>query len=366
MKVLHILAHASPDRLYGGPNSVAATQAEGLIARGHEVLLVAGSEGFEPGTENIGDIPAALFRSRRVVGRSYAYRLTPGMSAYVRRIARGFDVAHIHLARDLTTLPIALKMPIPLVVQPHGMLSSRSSSLHLLVDQLLTANAVARASAVVALNDAELAELEARYKIRSGFVLPNPVRAGSGSRGSADGPQTVLFLARLHERKRPTLFVEAALDLAAEGARMRFIVAGPDEGQGALLDTLIASAGATVERIGSVDAGDVARTMALADLYVLPAINEPFGLTLLEAVSNGTPVVADHTSSLGRELAALNLGRVFDGTRAGLTAAIRSALADERLISTARDRGNELVQARWGIDHASSQLEKIYESVVKV
>lgn len=360
-----MIAHVSPTRTYGGPNTVALTQAEALRERGHEVFLVAGTEGFPVGTAEVGGVDARLFPSRKTLGGSFAYRWTPGLLSFVRRVAPNFDVAHIHLARDFTTLPSALALNIPMVVQPHGMLTSRRSALHQIADLLFMNRAIHRADSVVAITEHEAGLLRARFGPLSVTVVENTVPARGSHTGSrAEDRPMVLFLARLQERKRPLLFVEAALDLIAHGSTAQFIIAGPDEGQGERVTRALADVPEHhIRWVGAVNADEAEALMASASAYVLPARDEPFGMTLLEAVNHGTPVISDETADLGRRLSAEGLGTTFDGTPADLSRVMREVLCDHELAERARALGPSAVQERWGSARAAERLEEIYESV---
>jgi glycosyltransferase involved in cell wall biosynthesis len=49
---------------------------------------------------------------------------------------------------------------------------------------------------------------------------------------------------------------------------------------------------------GFLKGADVDRAYRMADLYVLPSVSEPFGITPLEAMRNGTPVILSNTSGV--------------------------------------------------------------------
>ncbi|NED65937.1 glycosyltransferase, partial [Streptomyces sp. SID10244] len=135
----------------------------------------------------------------------------------------------------------------------------------------------------------------------------------------------MLFLARLHRRKRPTVFVEAARSLLHEGIDAEFEIAGPDEGE---LDRVVEAVAAANmgDRIvigGPVAPGEVPAHLARADVYVLPSVDEPFPMTALEAMSVGTPVIVTRTCGIAKLVTQSGAGAVVDESVADLVAAIR-------------------------------------------
>ncbi|MEW6295556.1 MAG: glycosyltransferase family 4 protein [Candidatus Diapherotrites archaeon] len=100
----------------------------------------------------------------------------------------------------------------------------------------------------------------------------------------------VLFLGRLTIQKGPDWFLEAAYRVLKIDPNVKFVVVG----NGDMLPQLINKAIAMriIDKI--VFAGfreDVQKYYSSADVYVMPSVAEPFGLTALEAMASHTPVI---------------------------------------------------------------------------
>ncbi|WP_417234549.1 glycosyltransferase [Arthrobacter sp.] len=121
-----------------------------------------------------------------------------------------------------------------------------------------------------------------------------------GSRRRSEQRFEVLFCSRIHARKRPELFVEAARELNfAYPGQFLFRVVGPDGGELAT----ITKAGPSFEDgsfsyDGSLPPGEVPDALERADVLMLPSLNEPFPMIVLEALALGVPVIIDATCGL--------------------------------------------------------------------
>jgi glycosyltransferase involved in cell wall biosynthesis len=105
-------------------------------------------------------------------------------------------------------------------------------------------------------------------------------------RRPAKGTLTVLWLGLVNLLKGIQYLVEAAKLLAAED--ITFIVAGPIE----ITRDAIAVAPKNMKFIGRVDRSDVSTIYQDADVFVFPTLSDGFGLTQVEALGYGLPVVA--------------------------------------------------------------------------
>ncbi len=109
----------------------------------------------------------------------------------------------------------------------------------------------------------------------------------------------VLYLARLTLQKGPEFFLKAAEKVLQEEPNAKFVVAGT----GHLLPELIRY---TIEHnltdkvifTGYVPDEKLTELYSISDVYVLPSVSEPFGITVLEAMASGTPVIVSKESGV--------------------------------------------------------------------
>jgi len=365
MKVVHVISLLDPEMSFGGPTRVALNQLKALRKAGHEVLLVAGVQGFDPRTLTEYDgVPVKAFKALRIPGIGFAGLFAPKMLGWLARVALAQDQIHIHLARDLVSAPAGWLLKFRrqhFVLQTHGMIDESGKLLAKLLDALVIRGLLRSADAVLALTEKERDDLVAvEPKLRNPRILPNGL-ARSRFRVASDGPVEVLFLARLQERKRPLEFVRAAQRLAAEFPEAIFSVAGPDGGQLDGIRTALETddGGGRIRYIGSVPAGEVRQRMSRCSVYVLPSFNEPFGMTVLEAMSTGLAVVTMEDCGLaalvrqaGGEAVGYRDGELADG--------IRRLLADDDRRRNFALRAPELVDEKYGLDRVTEELAGIY------
>ncbi|KIQ11789.1 glycosyltransferase [Rhodococcus sp. MEB064] len=367
MKILHVVTLISPDGAYGGPVRVAVNQARELIARGHDVTIAAGTRGFDVIPTEQDGVPVRLFPVRSVLpGAGFAGLSSPAMVAWFLRHGRDYDVIHVHLARDLVTLPvarIAVARSQRLFTQTHGMIDPTGKMLAKPLDGVFTRPVLRRASAVFHLTDHEKSDVAAVAGPEVGFVrLANGVPTSERPATSTGDRPHVLFLARLQARKRPVDFVDAAVAVLAEGHSARFTLIGPDEGEGDAVSSRIAGSGAgdSIEWRGALPPERTLDAMREADVYVLPSVNEPYPMSVLEAMSVGIPVIVTDTCGLAPMVAENACGAVTNGTVESLTAALSALLADPPVLRRAGDNALRTVRETSGMPAVARTLEAEY------
>lgn len=364
MRILQIATLFSPDGAYGGPTRVAVNQCRALRARGHDVILAGGAEGYATRPTGVDGVPARLYPARRVLpGTGFAGLAAPGILRLLARARAEFDVVHVHLARDLITLPalrLAQVTGMPTVAQTHGMIDRSENPLAAPLDRTLTGPALRAAGAVLHLTDTERRDLAAAIPGELAFSeMPNGVpEPRTGVRAAT--PPEILFLARLHERKRPELFVDIARELAATGADAVFTVAGPDGGR---RSAVAAAAGSVVRVEGAVDPQEVSDRLARASVYVLPSVDEPYPMAVLEAMAVGRPVVITESCGLAPVVRAGGCGIVVDESREGLRAGVTAMLRDPAAATAMGARGAIIARERFGMVTIAERLEAIYDRV---
>ena len=109
----------------------------------------------------------------------------------------------------------------------------------------------------------------------------------------------------------------------------------------------------------------VAELLSCADLLLLPSETESFGLTALEAMACGAPVIATNAGGLPEVVEDGVSGRLFDvGDVSGMAAAGVELLADERLRSRFAEAGRRIARERFSAEAIVPRYEAVYQRVM--
>ena len=365
MRVAHVVTQLSVDGAFGGPARVLREQVEELSARGYDMTVLAGWDGLARPTFP-SDVTLLLCRARTVVPRNgFAGMVAPTLIAYLARHAREFDIVHVHLARDLITMPAALVAAhhTRLVVQPHGMIKPDQRAKARIMDAVVTRRVLRRSRPALFLTPIEERGLLAIASPLRLQHLANGIGAADPHFASDDGP--VLFCARLHPRKRVLAFVEMAKILAQRRVVAQFRIAGPDGGDLKALETALADAdGIDIQYLGAVAPERVQELLGSASVYVLPSVDEPFPMTVLESLASGTPVVLTDTCAIASDLAARGAALVTDGSSEALADAVQALLALPEMRKAQAAAGLDAVRQQYSISAVVDQLEAVYGRVI--
>lgn len=368
MRVLHLVTLVSTDGAFGGPLRVAMNQAAELRARGHQVEIAAGwREAAAPPTDLEGT-PARLFRSTALVPPlGFSGLVSPPMLRWLRRHARQFDLVHVHAGRDLTTvsaMAVLASLHVPYVTQTHGMVPPDDRAMARVLDGVLVRRLLRRARARLVLTAREEEELRALLgpstpldRVMNGVSLPAVVPP----RPRHAVPQ-VLFCARLHPRKRPVVFVEVAKALLDRGVTADFALVGPDEGELPAVLARIHDLGLeqAVRYEGALPYDQVPARLAAADVYVLPSVDEPFPMSLLEALSLGVPSVCTDSFGVADLLRTTGAAVVSAPDVPSLAEAVVSALEPGRS-QALTDAALAASAEHFGISAVADRLETLYQ-----
>ncbi|WP_189743229.1 glycosyltransferase [Streptomyces nojiriensis] len=369
MRVLHAVTLHSPSHAFGGPVRVALNLTKGLRARGHEARLLALGEGFDPWPTAVEGVPAKLFPARRLLPFGFSGMTSPALLASAGRLVREADLVHVHLARDLVTLPVALaalRAGKPLVLQTHGMVDPSEKLLAKVLDAVAVRRLLRGADAVLYLTPHEREGLDA---VVGAPPLAQAVRLVNGTpaqeeRPPLSGPPRILYSARLQARKRPVDFVDAAPAVLAAHPDAHFVVAGPDEGELGAVRARIGALGLT-DRFtvpGALSSAEVLTELRRAHVYVLPSVDEPFPMSVLEALSVGVPTVVTHSNGLARDIARTGAGHAVDPGPAGLATAVLNLL-DPAANHEASLSARKLAAESFSMDAVLDTLLPVYEGV---
>jgi glycosyltransferase involved in cell wall biosynthesis len=173
----------------------------------------------------------------------------------------------------------------------------------------------------------------------------------------------VTFLGRVTLQKGPEYFIEAAHLVLQKMKNVRFVMAG----SGDMLNRMIwrvatLKIGSRFHFTGFLKGDDVHHMFALSDVYVMPSISEPFGISPLEAMQSNVPVIISKQSGVS-EILQHAIKVDFWDTHA-MADAIYGILKYEGLPQMFKKHAREEVDSlKW--DQAAEKVKEVYLDVIK-
>ena len=279
-----------------------------------------------------------------------------------------FDVIHAH---DWLTYfaGIAAKRVSgkPLVVHMHATEFDRSGeNINRRVYAIEKAGMQA-ADRVIAVSELTRRIVIGKYGILAEKVVTvhNAVRFGESEDAvpeRAVKDKVVTFLGRITYQKGPDYFVEAAAKVLQRVPDVRFVMAG----SGDLMNHVVRR----VAQLGIADrfhftgflkGGEVQRMFRLSDVYVMPSVSEPFGISPLEAMRSGVPVIISRQSGVAEVLDYAIKVNYWDVD--ALADAIYGLLTYPALGRMFASKGlEEVTGLKW--TNAAAKIKTVYETVV--
>ena len=280
-----------------------------------------------------------------------------------------FDVIHAHdwltyyagiAAKELTGKP--------LVVHVHATSYDRGDEKHIDTRVLdIETRGMQAADRVVTVSDLTRNIVINRYHIDPAKVVTvhNAVDFSGREnlevkRGVRD--KVVTFLGRITFQKGPEYFIEAAAKVLKRTEGVRFVMAG----SGDMMNRAIRQ----VARLGISDrfhftgflrGADVQKMFALSDVYIMPSVSEPFGISPLEAMRTGVPSIISHQSGAAEVLRYAFKVDFWDvdAMADDIYALLQYPVLSEFAAKKGYDEVNEL---KW--NNATAKLKKVYESLI--
>lgn len=229
-------------------------------------------------------------------------------------LSETFDVIHAH---DWLSFPAGLFAKEvsgkPLVVHIHATEFDRTggSNVNHYIYKI-EKEGLEKSDAVIAVSDFTKNKIVEHYGIKQEKikVVHNAVEQKAPCLSKKDffglkkrGKKIVLFVGRITLQKGPDYFLKAAKKVLEHNPDVFFVIAGSGDMEIQIIETA-AELGIADKVLfaGFLRGDDLAKIYQAADLYVLPSVSEPFGITPLESLAQGTPVLISKQSGVSEVL----------------------------------------------------------------
>jgi glycosyltransferase involved in cell wall biosynthesis len=333
------LIESVPPRKYGGTERVVSLLTEELVKAGHQVTLFASADSVTS-AELVPCSPQSLRLSEGI--RDYvAYTISQLAEVYGR--AEEFDLIHNHV--DYFAFPPARFASVPTLTTTHGRLD---------VPEVRTVYRAFRDLPLTAISEAQRASLP-------GVNWVSTVYNGVDLRNfhfRPDPGDYLVFLGRISPEKRP----DRAISIArAVGIPLK-IAAKVDRVDEVYFRTQIEPLfeGGGVEFIGEINDREKTQFLGDAQALLFPIDwPEPFGLSMIEAMACGTPVLAFRRGSV-QEI-------VEDGVTGAIVETVKEAIAAlPHVIALDRKKVRQRFEQRFSATRMAKDYVDIYRSLVKM
>ena len=329
--MLASVAHSVPPRSYGPWEQVASTLTEGLVQRGHEVTLFATADSVTAAALHA-EAPAGYEEDDRVEAK--VYEALHIAAAFER--AADFDI----ISNQFDFLPLAFSglVSTPVVTTIHGFSSERIVPVYRRYDSI---------GHYVAISDADR-----HPDLTYAATIYHGIDIGQFAFGAGDGGY-LLFLGRIHPHKGTREAIEVA-----RRCGIPLVIAGIIQDQAYYAEHVAPDVdGVTVSYVGAV--GPTQRDLLLGGaqaLLHLISFDEPFGLSVVESLAAGTPVIAFPRGSMAEIVRPGETGFLVHDIDDAADAVGRLGTLDRRdCRADARER--------FSADRMVADYERLYQSI---
>ncbi|ELS32334.1 MULTISPECIES: glycosyltransferase [Pseudanabaena] len=388
MKVLHLVPSIAAVR--GGTSIAVIEMVKSLRAIGIDAEIVTTNDNGK----TLLDVPLHRLIDYEVEGEKVPVRFFPRFSPPIHAMRefafsgsltiwlwqhlRDYDLMHVHAIFSYPAtiaMTIARQQNIPYVNSPHGLLCQWSlqqgaQKKHIYLNLLEKANLFgAKAIHVTAMQEQveiELLGWSLKTIVRPlGLQIPPAIAdAREQLHRMLDIPSQVpimLFLSRIHPKKGLDYLLPALGKL--RDRHFAFVLAGSgDPEYEAALEQLLQAhhLGDRTYKLGFVTGIKKNICLQGSDLYVLTSHSENFGVSVLEALAAGTPVLITKGVALAELVRSQQLGWVVDLEIDAIAAAIAQSLDQPQVNQQIGDRAAKYIAEHYTWNKIAVNLQQLY------
>ncbi len=361
---------------YGGSGTVATELGKNLARRGHTVHFITTALPYRLSdfVENVFYHEVQVLNYPLFDYVPYSLSLASKMCQVARR--EGLDLLHVHYAVPHATSAylarqiLANEVRLPVVTTLHGTDITLVGNDPSYFD--ITKFSIEQSDAVTAVSEYLRMQTIYRFGVKTPIkVIPNfvdidrfsPVVEKPRTCFAQPGEKVLMHISNFRPVKRIEDIIAVFTGVAERiPARLVLVGSGPE----------IEKARMLVEQNGLTDRvhfpgvqSDVSRIIPCADTYLLLSSHESFGLTALEAMSCGVPVVGTRGSGMDEYLGDGSAGMLFPvGDVPAMIEGCLDILGDEDRAREMGRAGRAVVEAHYSEEHVITRYEDLYRETL--
>jgi glycosyltransferase involved in cell wall biosynthesis len=385
MKILQVIPYFYPAWAYGGPPRSAYGLCKELVQRGHEVTVFTtdafdGAKRAKEARETADGIEIRRYRNcSNYIAYHHRIFLSSGMISAMRQDLKNYDIVHLNEFRTLQNLlahHYAKQAGVTYVIQTRGSLINVAAKqgLKSLFDMMGGRTLLRDATRLIALAPLEVEQYKS-YGVAADKIdiVPNgidqseyanlPLKGTFRQKYGLDTKhKVILFLGRVHQTKDIDLLIKAFAGITKDFDDARLVIAGPDDGYLPALQSLAGELGVAEKVIftGPLYGEQKLAAYTDADVYTLTSSWEAFGISVLEALACGTPVIVTDRCGIAAGIKD-KAGLVVAYDAAAIKQALQTLLQDEPLRRRLGQDGKALVREKYGWGAIAEQVENTYK-----
>jgi glycosyltransferase involved in cell wall biosynthesis len=380
MRILHVIPSISKKR--GGPSNAVLKMTRSLRQQGIDasILTTTDNDSYRdtdyPLSEwfMLDETPVIMFSAINSRSRFIReYLIAPRLLYWLIRNIRYFDALHIHSIFSCTStlsMIIARMTKTPYLIRTIGQLNRwsllQSAFRKNMMLSLIEKSNLINALAVHVTSPAEVEDLQELGIFRNVFCLElgvdYPDRLLLENRAPGH-PVHFLFLSRIHPKKQLECLLKACSILNTIGNVRSWMLSISGDGDYEYVKYMhqLANDYGISNRIvwtGHVDGFEKTRLLMNADWFVLPSASENFGISAVEALAYGVPVIITKEVGISDSVQEYGAGIICESDPTILYAALRTALdgPTQRMRSAAR----KLAEDRYSWQTIAQKLSFFY------
>lgn len=318
-------------------------------------------------------IPMNAMQTIAELQGGYGDRLYSEIQAFAEFVSRiaahlSFDLIHAH---DWMTYPAGLYAAHvsgrPLIAHVHATEFDRSGDHPNQYVYDLERHTFLNCQGVITVSNYTRSILISQYGVPADRIHPvyNAAEFDMQYHGGVSRPvreKIVLFLGRITFQKGPDYFVRAARKVIEEYNNVRFVMVGSGDMYHRMIEMAAdLGIGRYFHYTGFLKRPDIDRIFRMSDLYVLPSVSEPFGISVLEAMVAGVPVIVSRQSGVAEIIENCIKVNFWDVDE--MAHHILRVLRDENLHRQLAEGGrSEALSLSW--EESAKKISSIYAKII--